>query len=55
MVGEIGIALTNLKPNGEVKVHGEIWHAECVEGEVSKGAKIIVTGMVNLKLIVKKI
>jgi membrane-bound serine protease (ClpP class) len=54
MVGETGIALTNLKPNGEVKVHGEIWKAESTEGEVKKGEDIVVIKINNLKLFVKK-
>jgi membrane-bound serine protease (ClpP class) len=55
IVGEKGIAISNLKPVGEVKVHGEIWNAESHEGEIKKGATILVTRIENLKLTVKKI
>jgi len=54
IVGERGIAISNLNPQGEVKVHGEIWIAESVEGDIKKGSNIMVTGIQNLKLKVKK-
>ena len=54
IVGETGFTMSNLKPVGEVKVHGEIWNAECYEGEIKKGTAIIVTGIENFKLTVKK-
>jgi membrane-bound serine protease (ClpP class) len=55
IIGEKGVALSNLKPFGEVKVHGEIWNAESTEGEVKKGSAILVTGIEDLKLSVKKL
>lgn len=54
MIGEEGVAITNLNPNGEVKVHGEIWKAKSESGEIRKGSEIIVSGLTNLKLTVKK-
>jgi membrane-bound ClpP family serine protease len=35
-----------------VKVHGEIWNAECPAGEIEYGAKVVVTGLKGLNLIV---
>ena len=55
LIGETAIALTNLTPTGEVSVHGEIWKAESIEGEINEGEKTEVTGIVNLLLKVKKI
>ena len=54
IVGETGFAFSDLKPHGEVKVHGEIWKAESTEGEVKKGEDIVVIEINNLKLFVKK-
>lgn len=54
IVGETGIAFSNLKLNGEVKVHGEIWNAESIDGEIKKGEEISVTKITNLKLFVKR-
>ncbi|HOK26644.1 MAG TPA: nodulation protein NfeD [Bacteroidales bacterium] len=54
MTGETGEAISDLEPEGQVRVHGEIWNAECPDGKVSKGSKVIITGVKNLKLIVRK-
>jgi membrane-bound serine protease (ClpP class) len=53
VVGEVGIAKTNIKGSGMVFVDGEIWHAESEE-EIKKGEKIEVIGMDGLYLKVKK-
>lgn len=55
IVGEKGIAISSLKPAGEVKVHGEIWSCESVEGDIQKGSAVSIVGIENLKLKVKKI
>jgi membrane-bound serine protease (ClpP class) len=54
IVGEKGIALSSLKPTGEVHVHGEIWSAESIEGDIIKGTSVLVVGVENLKIKVKK-
>ncbi|MFY9268245.1 MAG: nodulation protein NfeD [Candidatus Manganitrophaceae bacterium] len=54
MVGEIGVAISDLAPRGMVRVHGEIWQAESDEA-VAQGEEIEVTGIVGLKLQVRKI
>lgn len=54
IIGEIGEAISDLEPGGQIRVHGELWNAESPEGPVSKGGKVIVTGISNLKLIVRK-
>jgi membrane-bound serine protease (ClpP class) len=55
IVGEKGIALSRLNPEGEVKVHGEIWSCESVDGDIKKGSAVSIIGIENLKLKVKKI
>jgi len=52
IVGETGIAVSDLKLEGEVKVHGEFWKAESQNGEIKKDERIIVTKINNLKLFV---
>lgn len=54
LINETGEAITDLKPAGMIKVHGEIWKAESPEGTITRGGKIIVTGVSDLKLLVKK-
>ena len=55
LIGETAEAITNLNPYGEVSVHGEIWKAQSLSGQISEGEKIKVTGIENLLLKVDKI
>src|SRR3989338_5435007 len=52
LVGEAGIAESDIKREGKVFVHGELWDAHSDE-EIKSGSKVIVTGVEGLKLIVK--
>lgn len=56
MVGEEGVAKTDLNPYGKVWVWGEIWNAsvEFNEQVIKKGERIIVMKVEGMKLIVKK-
>jgi membrane-bound serine protease (ClpP class) len=54
IVGETGTAISNLKPIGKVKVHGEIWNAECKGEVINKGDEIEVVSVNHLMLIVEK-
>lgn len=54
MVGMVGKAVSNLNPEGMVKIHGELWSAVSQEGNISTGEQIIVTGESGLKLLVRK-
>ena len=54
IVGESGTAISNLKPVGKIKVHGEIWNAECENEVINKGDEIEVVSVNHLTLIVKK-
>jgi len=54
LIGEIGIAQTDLNPSGKVFVHGEIWNAEAEE-YLPKGTRVQVTAVLDgLKIKVKK-
>ncbi len=53
MVGEIGVAHTDLKPEGQVFVHGEYWHAESAE-PIAAGEPIEILKVVDLKLLVRR-
>ena len=55
IIGEEGEAISNLDPEGQVRVHGELWYAESPEGSISPGTKVIVTGISNLKLTVSRL
>jgi membrane-bound serine protease (ClpP class) len=55
LIGESGIAISKFGGNliGQVKLHGEIWNAECPAGEIESGERVVVTGLKGLNLVVK--
>jgi len=54
LIGEIGIARTDLSPEGKVFVHGEIWNAESTT-EIPKGSRVkVVAVLEGLKIRVTK-
>ncbi len=55
LIGETGEALTDLGPDGRVRVHGEIWSAKAPNEGISRGDKIKVVSVDNLSLTVKKL
>lgn len=54
LIGEVGTALTDLSPEGQVLVHGEYWRAEA-DGPVPKGSAVkVIQVLSHLKLRVSK-
>jgi membrane-bound serine protease (ClpP class) len=53
MLGEAGVAVTGLEPEGKVFVHGEYWDAVCSAGAPA-GARVRVTDIERLKLTVER-
>ncbi len=54
LIGEEGVAETDLLPEGKVFIHGEIWDG-VAEGSVKKGERVRVKAVRGLKLIVEKV
>ena len=54
IVGELGEAFSDLTPDGQVRVHGEIWNATSTDGKLKKGTPIRVDQVKNLHLTVRK-
>ena len=55
LVGESGIAQTDLQPEGKVFVHGELWNAEA-EGMIPKGTKVkVIQVLEDLRIRVQKL
>ena len=54
IVGTKGTATTNLQPEGQVRVAGQTWKAESLEGPIGAGEEIEVTGNESIKLIVRR-
>ena len=52
--GAVGVARSELTPEGTVFVQGEIWTAESVDGPIPAGGRVRVTRVDGLRLRVKK-
>jgi membrane-bound serine protease (ClpP class) len=55
LVGKIGKAVTDLKPDGEVRVGGLIWRATSISGDIQKDESVKVKSIQNLVLAVEKV
>ena len=55
LLGETGEALTQLNPDGRVKVHGEIWNAVSISGKIPKDGRVKIVGIENLTLRVEEV
>jgi len=55
MIGNTGEVIEILNPTGTVRVNGEIWNAESLSGAITRGEKVRIKEMRNLKLYVEPI
>lgn len=55
MIGKPGITTEELNPIGMVKIKGELWTAESIDGLIGGGEKIVVKEVNGLELLVKKL
>jgi membrane-bound serine protease (ClpP class) len=55
VIGQTGVAVTDLKPYGEVRVEGIVWRAESASGQIVKGESVRVKSVKALALTVEKI
>ena len=53
LIGARGIATTDLKPKGEVRVVGEFWEATAKDATIATGQEVEVIGMEGMTLVVK--
>jgi membrane-bound serine protease (ClpP class) len=53
LIGETGVALTDVFKDGKIVVHGEIWNARSDE-QINKGDKVVVVSIEGLMLLIKK-
>ncbi len=55
IIDQTGEAVTDLNPEGQIKIHGEIWRARSLDGSLPKGARVRTTGLDNLTLEVRRL
>ncbi len=54
MVGVKGRAVSDLAPEGTVRIKGELWEARAEGRRISAGTDVVVVGQGGLKLIVRR-
>jgi membrane-bound serine protease (ClpP class) len=52
LVGAVGVATSECRPRGRVRVRGEVWQAVCDDG-ADRGDSIVVEGVSGLTLQVR--
>ena len=53
LIGARGVATTDLKPKGEVRVMSEFWEATAKDTTIAAGQQVEVIGMEGMMLVVK--
>jgi membrane-bound serine protease (ClpP class) len=53
LVGAEGVAVSDCRPDGQVRLRGELWSARCAEG-VDAGERIVVDSVNGLTLEVRR-
>ncbi len=53
LIGAVGVATTDLKPKGTVRVAGEFWEATTQGESISSGENVEVTALEGMFLVVK--
>jgi membrane protein implicated in regulation of membrane protease activity len=51
LVGKVGVAASDLWPEGQVRIAGEIWRARC-DGGCDTGTRVVVKAIEGLTLVV---
>jgi len=54
IIGKMGVALSELNPEGEVRVEGVVWRAKSASERIGSGEKVVVKARDGLTLIVEK-
>jgi len=54
LIGSTGKTITDLNPNGTVRVNGEFWQATTKDELIKKGKTVTVTSMEGMFLVVKQ-
>ena len=54
LIGQTGVAITELDPDGQVEIRGEIWRAEAVGGNLEKETRVVVIDEKDLTLYVRQ-
>ncbi len=54
LIGKEALVIEELSPEGVVKVEGEMWKAECLNGNAERGESVTIVGLKGAKLLVER-
>lgn len=54
LVGRTALVVEDLSPDGVVKLDGELWKAECLNGTAKRGEKVKITAVRGTKVLVER-
>lgn len=54
LIGKEALVIEELSPEGVVKVEGEMWRAECLNGNARRGESVTIVGIKGAKLLVER-
>jgi len=55
LVGRVGVARTDLEPDGTVLVQGELWRSTAVDGPIERGERVEITAVDGFRLMVRRV
>ncbi|NJE29674.1 NfeD family protein [Thermococcus sp. 18S1] len=54
LIGRTALVVEDLSPEGVVKLDGELWKAECLDGTAKRGEKVKITAVRGTKVLVER-
>ena len=54
IIGRTAVVVEDLTPEGLVKLDGELWSAECVNGAAKRGERVSVVGLNGTRVLVER-
>ena len=54
IVGRTAVVVEDLTPEGLVKIDGELWSAECVNGTARRGEEVLIIGVNGTRVLVER-
>jgi len=54
LIGRTAVVVEDLTPEGLVRIDGELWRAECVNGTARKCEKVVIAGVRSAKVLVER-
>lgn len=54
LIGRTAVVVEDMKPDGMVKLNGELWSARCVDGTARRGEVVVIVGVSGARVLVER-